>query len=229
MRRQTLIRLIVNLIFPPRCVGCRGRGAWLCRACQSGLSHLPAEHCPICARPRGAAAVCEPCLREPPEFDRLLCAFIFEGAMRHVIHQLKYRGARYLAEPLAQLMLDEVEPITPPDVVVPVPLHPARHAWRGYNQSALLADVIGESIGVPVRESCLRRIRDTPAQVSLSGPERWLNVRGAFEATPEFLRGRSVLLIDDVATTGSTLRAASLALKNAGATRVDAMVLARAP
>lgn len=229
MGRQTLISLLVNLIFPPRCVGCQGRGAWICHACQSGLPRLPPEHCPICARPRDVAAVCDLCLRQPPEFDRLLCAFLFEGTMRQAIHRLKYRGARHLAEPLAHLLLDELGRVPRPDLVVPVPLHPARYASRGYNQSALLADVIGRALAVTVREDGLRRIRDTPAQVSLSGPARWLNVRGAFEATASDLRGRSVLLIDDVATTGSTLRAASLALKSAGAGRVDAMVLARVP
>ncbi len=228
MGRQTLLRLIVDLIFPPRCVGCHERGAWLCRACQANLRRLPVERCPTCARPWYGAGICDLCSREPPEIDRLHCAFLFDGTIRQAIHQFKYRGARYLAEPLAVLLLDEIGRIPHPDLLVPVPLHPVRHASRGYNQSALLADVIGRALGVRVRQNGLRRIRDTPSQVSLSRPERWLNVRGAFEATADDVRGCSVLLVDDVATTGSTLRAASLALKSVGAGRVEAMVLARA-
>lgn len=228
MDRQTLTRLILDLIFPPRCVGCGRRGDWICLACRVGLPRLPSDHCTVCARPGVGQGICPECAHDPPDFDRLICAFLFEGTIRQAIHHLKYRRARHLAEPLARMLLEEVGPIDVPDLVVPIPLHPARLAWRGYNQSALLSEVVGRAIGARVGDGYLRRIRDTPAQVSLSGPQRWLNVRGAFEATPELLRGRSVLLLDDVATTGSTLRAASLTLKRAGATRVDAIVLARA-
>jgi ComF family protein len=182
----------------------------------------------MCVRPLAGAAICPRCWRDPLEFDSLHCGFVFEGTVRTAIHQLKYRGARHLAEPLALEMLRAIGHIDLPDVVVPVPLHPARFAQRGYNQAALLARIVGETLDASVDESNLRRIRNTAAQVSLSGHERWQNVRGAFEATSERFSGASVLLIDDVATTGSTLRSAASALKLGGARRVNAMVLARA-
>ncbi len=229
MDRQRLLRLILDLVYPPRCVGCGRRGEWICHACRVNLPRLPSDHCSVCARPGIGQAVCGECAHDPPDFERLICAFLFEGTIRQAIHQLKYRGARHLAGPLARILLDEIGPIGVPDLVIPIPLHPTRLARRGYNQSALLSAAIGRSIGARVGIDGLRRIRDTPAQVSLPGPQRRLNVRGAFEARPEMVRGRSVLLLDDVATTGSTLRAAAYELKRAGAAHVDAIVLARAP
>lgn len=154
---------------------------------------------------------------------------MFEGAVREAIHHLKYRGARHLAEPLAQLLTESVTGFDTTTVIVPVPLHPNRLARRGYNQSALLARAIGAELGLAVTDDRLRRIRDTPAQVSLSGVQRRANVRGAFGAAPGAFTGDSILLVDDVATTGSTLHAAALALKEAGAARIDAVVVARAP
>lgn len=224
-----MIRSVLDLLFPPRCAGCGRRGAWICRRCASGLTRLPPTHCPICARPSATSHVCSWCFDDPPAFDTLRCGFLFEGTIRTAIHRLKYGGARHLAEPLAVQMIESVGPIRSPSAVVPVPLHPRRLADRGYNQSALLAQVIARRLNAPVVADGLRRIKDTAPQVSLPGPARWENVRDAFDATPGDLSGASALVIDDVATTGSTLRAAAAALKRAGVARVDALVLARAP
>lgn len=228
MARQPLTEMLLDMLFPPRCVGCKRRGGWICGRCGDGLPVVPGDGCPICGDPRGDGAVCFRCRHDPPEFDSLRGAFLYEGTMQQAIRQLKYHGSWQLARPLALRALAVIGPVGPPDLIVPVPLHPNRLAQRGYNQSALLARTIGQVVGVPVAEERLRRIKDTRAQVLLTGPRRWDNVRDAFEASPGRLDGVSVLLVDDVATTGSTLRAAAAALKHAGATRVEALVIARA-
>lgn len=229
MARQTLVRTILDVLFPPRCVGCGGRGAWLCPACRASFRPVPIDLCVTCGgfvAPRGICAVC---WGDQFELDSLRGAFLFDGVVRKAIHQLKYRGATALAAPLAEAMLAPIGQPGSFDAIVPVPLHASRLAQRGYNQSDLLARQLGIALGIAVRPDCLRRIRDTRSQVTLSSADRWQNVRGAFLATPNALRGASVLLVDDVATTGSTLRAAAAALKDAGVARVAGLVLARAP
>jgi ComF family protein len=117
----------------------------------------------------------------------------------------------------------------PADLIVPVPLHAARWRERGYNQSTLLASQLATASGLRLIEEALTRIRATAPQITLNAVEREANVRGAFEARADLVRGRRVLLVDDVCTTGATLAACSHALKPAGAISVWALTLARAP
>jgi ComF family protein len=154
--------------------------------------------------------------------------------MRAAIHQLKYRGARHLAEPLGELLLETFDDIgddtrigPSADVLVPVPLHSSRLAERGYNQSALLAAELSRATGLPVADGPLRRIRPTEPQMALPAERRRANVVGAFAVRSAELVGARVLLIDDVCTTGSTLEACAAALKAAGTLQVRALTLAR--
>jgi len=224
--RQRAISVILDILFPPRCVGCRERGNWLCSTCLATAKRLPTAHCRRCAIPTMGVATCPNCWRDPPAFDQVSCAFLFEGPIRAAIHALKYHGARHLAEPLVEAALTELN-VPAADLIVPVPLFAQRLAERGYNQSTLLARAIGTRSGTPLVDDGLQRIRDTPAQVSLPAKDRWQNVRGAFRAEASLVGQRSVLLVDDVATTGSTLRAASEALKRGGARQVNVLVVAR--
>ena len=224
--RQRAIGVVLNVFFPPRCVNCRERGNWLCTTCLAVAKRLPAAHCRRCAIPSMGVAICPRCWRDPPSFDQISCAFLFEGPIRTAIHALKYRGARHLAEPLVEAALAELT-VPAADLIVPVPLFASRFAERGYNQSSLLADAVGRRVGTPIVEVGLRRIRDTPAQVSLPAAERWQNVNGAFAAESSLVGQRSVLLVDDVATTGNTLRAASEALKRGGARQIHVLIVAR--
>ena len=158
--------------------------------------------------------------------------------MRDAIHRLKYKGERTAAGPLARLMAEYLElrfgsrspgsPWPPSvDALIPTPLHPRRLRSRGYNQSALLAHEIGKSLNMPVREDLLARIRNTRPQVETQSPqERRDNVAGSFACDAD-ATGLTALLIDDVATTGSTLSECAAALKRAGAVRVYALTLAR--
>ncbi len=155
---------------------------------------------------------------------------MFEGPLREAIHHLKYSGRTSLAEPLgAYLEARWRSASLPADLIVPVPLHVARQRERGYNQSALLAIPLSRESKLPVVEPALKRIKVTSPQVTLNAAERKANVCEAFEACDDLVRGRRVLLVDDVCTTGATLESSSVALRRAGAASVWALTLARAP
>lgn len=149
--------------------------------------------------------------------------------MRQAIHELKYRNLRALAAPLAKLLRDYLlENPLPADVLVPVPLHPKRLRERGYNQSARLAQELGKLTDIPVVADCLVRRRHTSPQARTSNAEeRRSNIAGAFAGTDHGLRGKQVLLVDDVATSGATLDACAAAVKAAGAASVWGLVMAR--
>ena len=150
------------------------------------------------------------------------------GPLRKAIHRFKYRGLRAAARPLGELLVDcwEAEPL-PAEVIVPVPLHPQRERERGYNQSALLARELSRGAALPLVEGTLLRVQPTTPQVELNASERAENVRGAFCCSGEELRGQAVLLVDDVLTTGATLRACAQALLESNSGPVWALTLAR--
>jgi ComF family protein len=192
--------------------------------------------CPLCGRPTNVSGYCWHCRHDPLAIDGIRSVFSFEGEVRQTVHHLKYCNRQVLAVPLARLMAGywRANPI-PTNLIVPVPLYPARQRERGYNQADLLAQALGGMIDVPVATKGLRRVRHTQPQVNLNASERGENVRGAFiyqmsekGSSDVAVNGRRVLLIDDVCTTGSTLEACSLALKAAGASTVWGFTLARA-
>jgi len=151
-----------------------------------------------------------------------------EGTLRTAIHRFKYSNMRLLAAPLGQLMSQYLlRNQLPVDVIVPVPLHPHRLRERGYNQAALLAKEMEKALGLPLLEDALVRVRSTIPQVGLSARERRDNVRGAFHWADRSLEGQRILLVDDVCTTGATLEACSLALREGGVSVVWGLVLAR--
>ena len=172
--------------------------------------------------------MCRWCLQYPRGFESLRSPYRFEGPVRDAIHALKYRGVKTAAETLGRLMSEHLEanPV-PADVLVPVPLHPRRLRSRGYNQSALLAHEMGRRLNLPVWEDLLVRVKNPPPQVEAqSGEERRNNVSGNFECRSD-AAGFTTLLIDDVATTGSTLSECAYVLKESGASTVHAFTLAR--
>lgn len=205
--------MLLNLLFPPHCVACHASGAWLCPACLDEIlfyeppwpSFLE-DVWPL----RGARAAAH-----------------FEGPLRKAIHAFKYGGLRALAPTLGEVLYDSwsADP-WPVGVIVPVALHQARLRERGYNQSALLARELARHTGLPVAERTLLRVAPTLPQVGLDAARRAENVRNAFRCGDDSLRGKPVLLIDDVLTTGATLRACAQALLDGGAGAVWALTLA---
>ncbi len=195
----------------------------LCAACAAELPAL-AEHCPQCALPSPAGAVCGSCLNHPPHFDATHALWRYEFPCDRLVQALKYRArlalAGFFARALASRPLPEV------DLIVPMPLHPKRLAERGFNQALEIARGLARHLGRPIEPRGVLRVKDTLPQTELPYEERAKNVRGAFLCKLD-LSGASVAVVDDVMTTGATLNELARALKRAGATRVENFVIAR--
>jgi ComF family protein len=221
--------LALNLLFPQWCIGCGREGSLICHSCHRKLLRIIPPLCPRCGRPQPSGVLCSSCVSWRAEIDGIRSPFRFDGVMRQAVHQLKYGNLRVLAAPLAQLLNDYLtsNPV-PGEVLVPVPLHWKRLKERGYNQSGLLAKELGKLSRLSVVDDCLTRQQHTSPQArTATVDERYSNVANAFACSDQRLRGKQVLLIDDVSTSGATLNACAVALKAAGATSVWGLVLAR--
>lgn len=189
---------------------------------------MPEPACTICGQ-RSPHSPCDRSREIPPAFDELRAAALFEGPVREAVHRLKYGNLTAAAPALAELLIavwqrhhwDD-------DCIIPVPLHPARQRQRGYNQSAELAKALSVTQKLPLYLTALQRLRAGRDQIDLTVVERRTNVHSAFAVRHmEYVTGRHCVVIDDVATTGSTLNECARMLKAAGATKVYALVLAR--
>lgn len=205
------------LLLPPRCVLCGGRGQPpcldLCRACEAGL--------PGALPPQGDG---------PMPLRRCLAPFDYGHPLDHLVHELKYRGQLAIGRVLGTLLGERAAALSlqaDVDIVLPVPLHPARHGRRGFNQSAEIGHWVARRLGRPLDPRLAVRRRDTRPQVGLAVGHRHSNLLGAFVASPA-VRGLRIALVDDVTTTGYTLQALAVALREAGAESVDGWCVARA-
>jgi ComF family protein len=222
---------VLDLFFPPRCVGCDQEGHHLCPTCLAAVARVKPPWCALCGRPlsRSGFHLCSHCLQAPLLIDGIRSVGFFEGVLREAIHQFKYEGLTVLSEPLGKLAAEGWRSLSPVgDVIVPVPLHARRVRERGYNQSALLARELGRRVGLPVLENALTRTRETAPQVDLNAQQRHANVADAFECVTGEICGHAVLLVDDVCTTGATLNACAEALRKQEPRSIWALTLARA-
>ncbi len=228
-RLRSVTNGILDLILPPRCVGCGRVGSWFCDRCMAAVEPVPEPVCPICGRPTPSGEICPFCKRNPLHLNGVRSVALFKEPLRSAIHALKYRGRKEVAVPLGKMMADYLlHPKETLDLIVPVPLHPEREKERGYNQAALLSAEISRHTGVPMVSGALARARYTKPQVTLNARERVENVKGAFECMDEGIEGKRVMLVDDVCTTGATIDAAAQALWTCHPERVWGLTLARA-
>ena len=234
---RAVVDPVLALVYRAECPACgaavdRPRSGPLCAACWAALPSHPASVC-ACGEPLVSpfAERCGRCRRGLQPFARGASLGPYEGPLRTVIHELKYRGRRPAAVELARLLAgcQEVSAaLAGGAVLVPVPLHPARRAARGFNQAALLARELGARAGLPVCDGALVRRADTRSQAGLTAAQRRANVKDAFAVRRKAaVAGRAVVLVDDVYTTGATARACAAALRAAGASEVRIVTVAR--
>jgi ComF family protein len=226
-----LIRLGLDLLYPPRCVLCGRGGDFLCAACVEALPRADGERCERCWLPLNSVPYCVTCLEHPIVLTGLRSVFRYEarGQVGRLIHAYKFGGQSCLADPLAAQLIESM-PVwgIDADVIVPVPLTARRRRERGFNQALLIAEGVSRAFEIPV-DQALVRVRSGVAQAhSPTAEQRRRNVLGAFALRPGAdISGRRALLIDDVATTGATLDACACALIEGGAAAVYGLTIAR--
>jgi ComF family protein len=230
-------RAILNIALPPLCLGCAkpvGTATTLCPACWKGMDFIARPYCERLGTPfaadLGDGLISPKAIADPPAFGRLRAAARYDGAARLLVHRLKYSDRLDLGTAMGRWMVRAgQEVLGDADLLVPIPLHRFRFWGRRFNQAGELAKAIARETGLPVAHEALRRVKATRSQVGLSAAERARNLSGAFRPrneAAEAVKGRRVVLIDDVMTTGATLNSAANVLRRAGAAEVDALVFA---
>ncbi len=230
------LKALLDFFLPSFCLFCQaplapGSESLACPRCLSEIAPVPQPYCSCCGAPfRGAVGLehlCQDCFTDPPPFKRARAVAFYDGQVLAAIHRLKYQRQLIYARFLGQLLSasSAAELVAAADLLVPVPLHPRRLRWRGFNQALLLARTFPE---VPLGREVLVRRRPTLPQVKLSPRERQTNVKGAFMVPePAAITGKAVLLVDDVYTTGATVKECARALSRAGAVKVEVLTVAR--
>jgi ComF family protein len=225
-----LLWIGLDLLLPPTCGGCGRTGSRWCLQCQQAVSRLTEPLCEVCGVPvQGRVRQCAHCRASRPEFRALRSWAVFDHPVRPALLRLKYRRDVGLGEALVPQLSQFIASLRwPVDLLAPVPLGQGRLKERGYNQSELIGLPLSLALGLVYVPQALVRTRETRSQVGLSRKDRQDNVHGAFKASLRRVKGRRVLLLDDVATTGATLASCAEALRVAGTQDVFAVAVARA-
>ena len=249
------MRSILKFIYPKRCLACDSTKQLLgelaiCNACYEDLPHNRTS-CSICSLPlephslllngpvsgeskevkKAQQGICAHCLKQRPVFQSSWSPFIYGQPLEWMIGQLKFNDKQMFAPLLSELMClnvpSRVTTAPMPDVIVPMPLHPARLKQRGFNQSTLLAKPLSEYLGITLDTSACRRIKNTEHQTGKTAQQRRQNIRGAFEVQ-QGLNYKHVVVLDDVVTTASSVSELTITLLRQGVERVDVWSLSRA-
>jgi ComF family protein len=237
-----ILNNLADIIYPPRCIICHGfipvhnTLGLLCLDCYSDFHRISSPFCPVCGIPfdgSGNNHLCGQCLKNPPFFDAMAAPYVYEGKIKKAIYILKYEKNTLVADIMGPVLarfvhrwMGDNKNIT----VVPVPLHPKRLRARGFNQSMLIARYVADFLDAGIDFLSLRRIHYTMPQAMLDKKDRHKNVHGAFCVKRHIsFEEKTVLLVDDVATTTNTLNECARVLKRAGARKIMCAVIARTP
>ncbi len=221
--------IALDLLFPPYCAGCDLPGTRWCKECNTKVSLILPPYCQICGQNLQVASICSFCKEDPPKISGIRSWAWFRGPTQKALYRLKYRRDIALGDvftnSLIEVLLNTGWRV---DLITPVPLGVARLRKRGYNQASLLARPIALKLRIPYISRVLVRTRETATQVELTRKQRQENVAGAFKAHTADVLGKFILVVDDIATSGSTLDSCADALFQAGAAKVYGLTLARA-
>lgn len=239
---RNLLKGLVDIVYPKTCVVCKSGirnkdsvDEVICLDCWSKIRKNTPPFCHSCGRQLQknniTKHICPGCVRKQLHFDRAYSPCIYEGTIKELIHEFKYKGKDYLGRTLSRLMIEFIReynlPVEYLDFIVPVPLHKNRLREREFNQSQVLSQHIGQEFGKDIRDNILMRHRPTQTQTELDTEKRLSNVKDSFTViNKNTLCGKNILLIDDVMTTAATSSEAAKALKNAGAKIIFVLTLA---
>lgn len=240
MDLQGVWESFLDIIYPMniRCAICDAKkedllSHGICKECESRLSFIEPPVCPKCGKMMLADdKLCLDCEEADHAFYKGMSIFEFDTEVRSLIHRYKYKGEKYLAIPMIHWMTEGLKKRQwDIDIIVPVPLHLARERQRGFNQANLLAEGLSRNMGLPLMNKSLLRIKDTPHQTRLGRQERQENLTDAFQVrgrkgSPSNFVGKSILLVDDVYTTGSTAHQCAKVLLDSGASKIYVITLA---
>lgn len=199
----------------------------LCRACHDSLPQLPANHCPLCLLPAINSRICGACLASPPTWTHAIAALQYAFPIDAMIRSLKYQQNLTLVPMLSRLLTAKLSNVPSPEVIIPVPLHPARLQHRGFNQVVEIGRYVSRQLRIPLLPHVCERTRDTLSQTELSWKERRSNLRNAFACTSPFAH-KHVAILDDVMTSGATLNELAKVIRKQGANEISVWVIARA-
>ena len=225
---------LLDIIFPKTCLGCKKEGSWLCEDCIATLDIQNWSLCPVCQKRVLDFKTCKYC-RQKTRLAGLFVPLSYENPLiKMAIRQFKYEPfVKELSLPLSYIIISHLNLIESPSfddnfILVPVPLYKSRLRWRGYNQAEEIAKELSKNLAIPLEKNILIKIKNTLLQAELKGDERWNNMAKAFLCqNPERIKGKKILLVDDVYTTGATMEECARVLKGAGAREVWGMVVAR--
>lgn len=228
---------ILDLIFPRYCLGCNReadlnsnlQNSWFCKTCLSKIVKVRSQVCPQCHHLSLQGTYCPRCKKDKALKGIICTTYYEEGALKELVHNLKYNGVTELVPLLGQMMIESLQDNLKYEnyILTFTPLHFMRQATRGYNQAQLLAEYIGQSLGIEV-QNILVKTRATKRQVELQGSSRRKNLSGVFRLkTNVDIAKKKIIIVDDITTTGSTLNECAKVLKSAGAKEVWGLVIAR--
>jgi len=210
------------------CGGCGKVGWRWCPECQARVPRISKPFCEACGVPTQGSNICEKCKLNPPAYQMMSWA-VFDSPIQNALHAMKYRRNIGLGESIAIQMVDFVRSLNwPIEIMIPVPLGKKRLRERGYNQVALVARPLAYRLGLKYESDALQKVRETRSQVGLTESQRHENVQNVYWADAKIVNRRSILVMDDVATTGSTISACTAALLSAGARETYVLTIARA-
>ena len=238
---RRLIHGLTQILYPKVCLSCKkklgaeAKDGFICSQCRGKIKKNLPPFCISCGRQLEkrwfAKNICPSCQKKRLHFDRAFSPFVYDGIIKELIHKFKYGGREHLGLPLSELMTDFIRDYRLPmdciDCIVPIPLHNTRLREREFNQAQILGRQIALEFKIDILNEAIVRTRHTKTQTDLEIRERAANVKGSFRVKdPEAVKGKNVLVIDDVLTTGATSSEVAAALKGAGANIVFVLTLA---